>query len=68
MEPKTPSRGEQAPAPRRRPERQELPEPEEMPRYEDPLDEVSAESMDASDPPARGTARIGPAKGNTPER
>jgi len=52
-----------APAPRGRPERQELPEPEDQPaRYEDPVDEASAESMDASDPPPHGTARLGPAK------
>jgi hypothetical protein len=63
MERKTPRKRKDAPAPRRQPERQELPEPEDAPaRYEDPVDEASAESMDASDPPARGTARIGPAK------
>lgn len=31
-------------------------------RYEDPVDEASAESMIASDPPARSGVRLGPAK------
>lgn len=57
------------PGQERRPRRaaQRRPEPahdeEEAPaRYEDPVDEASAESMIASDPPARSGLRLGPAK------
>lgn len=42
---------------------QELPPDEEQPaRYEDPVDESSADSMIASDPPARSGVRLGPAR------
>lgn len=65
-----PSR-KQAPAPDgpRRPAPKRLPGDEEAPaRYEDPVDESSAESMIASDPPARSGVRLGPAKRPRRER
>lgn len=46
-----------------RPARRPAPEAEqEAARFEDPVDEASAESMIASDPPARSGLRLGPAK------
>jgi len=37
-------------------------EPRAPAGYEDPVDEASADSMIASDPPARSGLRLGPAK------
>ena len=47
-----------APAPKRSRARQD----EGPPGYEDPVDETSADSMIASDPPARSGVRLGPAR------
>ena len=51
------------PDPKRSRTPRELPGDEDQPdRYEDPVDESSADSMITSDPPARSGVRLGPAK------